>query len=162
MTMSLPRRGGSPALLVLVFGVAGCSSEPPVGVSGTVTVKGAAPKLPGLMISFVSATGAVTTVPVAENGTYMASGLASGETRVGFAFGAAKDKKTGDPSPEDAKEQAERRRAEYDKKMEPRKKAKPNEPPAKVPLPQRYLDPLKSGITTTLKPGDNVLDVDLK
>jgi len=148
--------------MILVCGFVGCSSEPPVGVSGTVTVKGAPPKLPGLMISFVSATGAVVTAPVAENGTYTASGLTSGETRVGFAVGGANDKKTGDQSLADEKDQGERRKAEYDKKIETRKKAKSSEPPVKVPLPLRYLDPLKSGITTTLKPGDNVVDVDIK
>ncbi|MDB5310472.1 MAG: hypothetical protein JWO38_4674 [Gemmataceae bacterium] len=168
MTTSSPRRGGSLALLVLVFGLGGCGNEPPTGVSGTVTMKGAPPKVPGLMISFVSTAGTVVTAPVAEDGTYTASGLASGEMRVGFAVvGAAKDKRTVDQQNDDPKARTERLKAEYDKKLDPKKadpkkKAKPSEPPVKSPIPERYLDPLKSGVTTTLKPGDNTLNADIK
>jgi len=154
-----PRRVGPLALLVLAFGLAGCGGEPPTAVSGTVTFKGAPPKISGLMISFMSTAGTVVTVTVAEDGTYTASGLTGGEMRVGFSVvGKAPPNRT-DRQPEnlsktDPKAQIEREKTRF--------KAEFGKALVKSPIPERYLDPLKSGITTSLKPGDNTLNVDIK
>ena len=169
MSISTPgrpvRRGGFAALvfLALVLPLAGCGGEQTADVSGTVTMNGKPPKIAGLTINFMSPAGKVAVAAIAEDGTYTASGVPVGEVRVGFSVagmaqeGQAKvGKPTGDedPSKVDPKVQIEREQSRL--KMEAGAAVK-------APIRERFLDPLRSGLTTTVEPGKmNNYSPDLK
>jgi hypothetical protein len=64
----------------------GCGGPVKTDVSGTIRVYGQPPKHTGIQVIFVHPDGALVAAPVAEDGTYKAEGVPSGEVRVCFAY----------------------------------------------------------------------------
>jgi hypothetical protein len=158
------RRVAAVALLLLAVPLAGCGGEQTAEVSGKVTINGKPPKTRGLMISFLSSAGKVASAEVAEDGSYAAHGVPVGEVRVGFALVGMSDESSAkagrptgdeDPAKVDPKIQFERDKARLRAETEGRA--------VKAPFPDRFLDPLKSGLTTTVEPGKaNTYNPDIK
>lgn len=147
----LPRGGFLPAALIAVA-TAGCSGDRPASVSGTVSINGQPPRLPGLTISFVTPGGRTVAVPVDGDGKYTAPDLVSGEVRVGFYDLGALPTDGGGP---DAYDRIDR------KAPAPRDKGA-DKGKAAATVPARLSDPLKSGVRTALNPGPNTFDFDIK
>ena len=63
----------------------GCGGGPPGDVSGTVKLRGQAPKLAGLEIVFQSDDGSLVAAPIREDGTYKAEGVPAGVAKVFFS-----------------------------------------------------------------------------
>ena len=71
--------------LVLLVALAGCGGGAAKGdVSGTIKLRGQAPKFTGLQVIFLSPDGTQVAAPVGEDGTYRAE-VPSGEVKVCFA-----------------------------------------------------------------------------
>ena len=139
------------AALTLLIG--GCGKPPKADVAGTVTINGKPPSFEGLAINFLGTDGRPVAALVAPEGTYAVSGVAVGEVRVGFvvtdpagdrAWAAQGQAATGKASPKDR----------------PADEAPAR--PARPRIPERYRDALKSGLTTTTKPGANTYNINLK
>jgi hypothetical protein len=148
-------RAGWLTLLPLVL--AGCGSKERATVEGKVTVDGA-PANVGI-VTFTSVDGksriSAMKAGIQPDGTYRIEDAPLGEVKVSVAplslsqgRGAARRK-------ERIKELVERRKGG---------KEMPGEPaPADsaVPIPKKYASADTSGLTTTLKPGKNVYDIEL-
>jgi hypothetical protein len=142
---------------------AGCGGPDAAEVGGTVTVKGKAPAVPGLTVTFMGADGRPVTAAVNPDGTYRATGVPAGEVRVGFAVAGDADPDkaaagSDKPAPGESPEDAQRRVSD------PRVAAAAARRAAvSAAVPAKYLDPLRSGVTVTLNPGpDNTFDYDIR
>jgi hypothetical protein len=142
---------------VLLVPLGGCSGNKTAEVSGRVRVNGKAPEIPGLMITFMSANGEVVASEVGPDGTYRAKDVPVGEMRVGFSLAGAGQatKRTNAPDKTDPKTRARENVSQL--------KAGSREKSSKLPLPAKFLDPLKSGLVFTVEPGsENTYSPDLK
>jgi hypothetical protein len=139
-------------------------------VTGTVKLKGKAPNLPGLRISFIGESGQPVTAEVAADGTYKAVGVPVGPVKVLVVHLSAeraetrkqaleaRRPKTPDEGRQDQPPSAKTPEAA---KQHTDKKARPL-PPAKGAIAQRYADPAQSGLSFTVEAGKpNVFDVNL-
>ena len=158
------RRGAPLALALGAALLTGCNGEPTGEVSGTVTVKGKAPQVPGLAITFMSTTGKVVSTGVAPDGTYTVTGVPSGPVKVGFAISGAGDEaaaKAGKPSRDDDPSKADPKALHAREKAHIGSLRGGTSPHA--PFPERFLDPLKSGLSTTVNAGEkSTFNVDIK
>jgi hypothetical protein len=77
-----------PLLLGLgaLIGSAGCGGSAKTDVSGTIKLRGQAPKLTGLQIVFLHPDGSMVSASVGEDGVYRAEGVPSGELKVCFTY----------------------------------------------------------------------------
>ena len=66
----------------VLFGPAGCGGPEKAEVSGTISLRGQAPKFTGIQVVFQHPDGVQVGAPVAEDGTYRAAGVPSGEVKV--------------------------------------------------------------------------------
>jgi hypothetical protein len=130
-------------------GVLGCGA-PVAEVSGTIKLHGQQPKVKGLEINFVGADGRFGSATINPDGTYKASAMPGGETKVRFAY-------TPDaPAGKGGRAALARPGA---------KDAEPKAPPNSVknPIPERLRDESTSKITVNLVPAqNNVFDYDIK
>lgn len=123
---------------------AGCAEAPKVGeVTGKVTIKGKAPNIEGLAINFLGADGQPATFPVALDGSYQATGLLAGPSKVGFSVpGSGGGAAAGKPAPGT--------------------KAAPPPKAAKPPIAEQYHDPNQSNLNVTVVSGKSTpFDIDL-
>ena len=142
---------------VLLVPLAGCGGNKTAEVSGQIRVNGKSPEIPGLMITFMSANGEVVATEVALDGTYRAKDVPVGEMRVGFSLAGTGQatKRTKAPDKTDPKTPAMEKVSQL--------KAGSKEKSPKLPLPAKFLDPLKSGLVFTVAPGsENTYSPDLK
>jgi hypothetical protein len=73
--------------LAAMAGAPGCGSGPAKGdVAGTIKLRGRAPQIEGLHVSFMDAEGVQVSAPIALDGTYAVSGVPAGEVRVCFVY----------------------------------------------------------------------------
>lgn len=129
------------SVVVLVLG---CARNSPAEVQGTITIKGHSPKIAGLTISFIGIDGKPVTAPVDSDGKYTIAQAPVGEVKIGF--GVAQAMLTSESSPQDRIRELETKRQVKDAGG----------------FPDKYRDPRTSGITTTLSPGSNTFDFDIK
>jgi hypothetical protein len=134
------RRAASVVVAAAAVWVAGCG--PAVGtVSGTVTQNGR--PVPDVTLSFVSPDGTVNTAQVGTDGTYTVANVPVGPVQV----------------------TVQSTRAVGESEQEVIKKGKSGVAPkaaSKVGLDPKFGDPQTSGLSLTVKAGDNKYDVDLK
>ncbi|WP_193376994.1 hypothetical protein [Frigoriglobus tundricola] len=147
-------------MLVLLCG---CGGQPTADVSGRIAIRGKPPELDRLVVSFVMTDGRSFSGPVARDGRYTVAGVPTGEVKVGFIVPQPREPAhpKGSESPE-----------EQNKPLDPKQKMQELRAAAKSkgaksaaqasPVPEKYRDPLKSGVTTTLTPGSNTFDFDIK
>ena len=64
----------------------GCNSNRTDEVSGTITLKGKAPKVEGLRVCFLGKNGRLASAPVNTDGTYKATEVPTGECQVSFQY----------------------------------------------------------------------------
>lgn len=131
------------------IGIVGCTPSPSSEVSGTIKLRGQAPKVQGLQIVFTASDGRMYSAGIEPDGAYKAEKLPAGEAKVAFAYlppelsnkGKSRLKKVGGSG-------------EMEKEKGPK---------TKDPVPTKLRDPATSGITYTIKSGSgNVFDYDIK
>lgn len=152
---------GSSVLLVAMIAT-GCDGGPPIAtIAGKITRNGQPPKIPHLTISFVGANGKPVTTAVSEDGSFTADPLDVGEMMVGFGIAEEDGSEQAKQPQEGESAESYVNRMKHTKEMgkHRRKVATKSKFPT---LPIKYLDPRTSGITTTLKPGANTFDFDIK
>jgi hypothetical protein len=136
-------------LAALVAAVAGCANGGKADVTGKVTHRGK-PVIFGTVI-LQGPDGIAMTGAIQPDGTYLVQGVAAGPALVGVV----------------SRDPAVRARSSPGRK-EKEDDAPPPPPSGPVldrtkwfPLPEKYEDPARSGLTTTLKAGANTYDIDL-
>jgi hypothetical protein len=138
----LGRWAGVAAAVALAVGPAGCGGGT-ADVSGKVTYKGK-PVTSGSVV-FVGADGVAVAADIKPDGTYAATGVATGAVKVAVSS----------PNPAAAA-------AEPGGRGRGPAPAKPASPPAGwVALPAKYGSPDSSGLSTDLTPGPNTYDIPL-
>ena len=73
------------AFSCVIAGLTGCAparSE----VAGKITLKGQAPKMQGLEVVFTASDGSTKSAPIAEDGSYKATDVPTGEAKVSFGY----------------------------------------------------------------------------
>jgi hypothetical protein len=152
--MTSPRsRYAGPLLLVLVGAVVGCNQPHPADVSGIVRYQGKAVRS-GSVIVFDPA-GGLHPGNINKDGSYTVRGVPSGPVQ--FAVQS--------PEPERPKPPRKAPRKPGDKKEEPIDINLAPEPPSRgdwFALPARYSTPASSGLSTSLNPGANTFDIEMK
>lgn len=146
---SMTVRGGIVLVAGVCFGAIGCGPPPTGGVSGKITIKGEAPKLQGLEITFIAPSGQIVGCPIDEEGNYSATGVPAGQVKVGFSFtrpnAAPSKEKSRFPGKGDAKGNAE---PAHDMKN---------------PIPERLRDGSTSNLTVEVLSGKSQpFDYDIK
>lgn len=145
-------------ITLLATFVAGCGGPETADVSGRITLKGVPPNMEGLTISFMGADGKPSTVLIAADGSYKATGVAVGEMKVGFSD-------TND-SPFMKGPKVGEKKGNGGQKDNAKRKVGPTLADSQTSkasvIPRKYSDPLKSGVSTTLNPGPNTFDFDIK
>ncbi len=141
------------AICCTLIGVAGCGSSPPptADLTGTIKIKGKAPNLEGLEISFLTVDGRLNSASVAGDGTYKTA-LPAGEVKIGFVYtpyvepGSARRGKGAPPMPGKGST------------------AKPKDRPVVPnPFPDYLRDPSTSNLKCNVEAGkNNVFDYDLR
>lgn len=155
---------GPVAFLFLSTLLCGCSGPDTAEVSGKVTLKSQPPKIDGLTMSFMAADGRPVTVLVAEDGSYTATSVPVGEVKIGFRVARLLPPRDDKPKEGESPEAFEKRMKdpkEHFKRIQAEQRAAKASKAATL-IPNRYIDPLKSGVTTTLNPGPNTFDFDIK
>ena len=122
--------------LLAAAALAGCHSNKPLTITGTVTYKGQ--PLPSGIVRFFFGTDRQSMATVEPDGTFAATDVPPGPVKV-----------TVEPDPQAAKHRTMGGGA--------------NEPaPKPVKLPPKYADPATSGLEYTISPGANNLEVKLE
>jgi hypothetical protein len=153
------------ALLLCCCG--GCGPQRTTEVSGTVKLKGKAPNLQGLRISFFSENGEPVSTDVNPDGSYRAVGVPIGTVRVTLVHlspegaearkAAAQARKPKAPSDEGAGDSTS-----TEKKAVQRGKDSRNPYVMASGIPERYSDAMRSQLTFVVEAGKaNIFDVDL-
>lgn len=159
----------------LVVVLTGCGSPPPPtgSLSGVVTVKGKPASVPGLKITFISRTGQVASADVAADGAYTAAAVPAGEIRVGFCIVGDENDGPSEPpggpllppgideasrrpgTPGDVPNAGQRVDVEAMRRWMAQQRAElaRRTQKKKLPLPERFLDPLTSGLVTMVEAG---------
>jgi hypothetical protein len=126
--------------------VAGCQPAPGE-VSGTITLKGKAPNLKGLQISFLAADGRMCGAPIGADGMYTATGVPAGEAKICFVY-------------VDEKVPVKEGRAPV---IKPPSSAKPHGSETKNPIPDALRDASTSKLAINVASGEKtVFDYDIK
>jgi hypothetical protein len=66
--------------------LSGCGGPSTAEVSGTIKVRGQAPKLEGLQIALLGGDGSSVSAAISADGTYKAVGVPVGDVKVGFVY----------------------------------------------------------------------------
>jgi hypothetical protein len=138
-------------------GLLGCGAQPKGEVSGTIKLRGQAPKFHGLQIVFMGEDGSMTSAAINEDGTYKAENVPCGEPKVCFAYF----------TPDAVKEGADFK-ANGRKMMKPDEKKKTPPPkltgrePTTSPVREDLRDASTSKLTAKVEAGKpNTFDYDL-
>jgi hypothetical protein len=129
-------------LMVAALGICGCGGT--ARVSGTVTRDGQTVR--SGVITFVSSDGKGTMAPIKRDGTFVAANVPTGDTLVILVNAMEEPDFTGPVSVSDA--------------------AKPSSKPTTLPrvptvIPEKFAKPESSGLTLTVRSGDNRYDIDV-
>ena len=146
-------------LVVLLGALAGCGgSAEKTDVTGTIKLKGQAPKFTGLQVIFLHPDGTQVAASVNEDGTYRAEGVPGGEVKVCFAYITPEAAQMG----AEFKAGAPRLKKPGDKPEAPKVKAPGTPGPATSPIPQNLRDHTTSGLTLKVESGkSNTFDYDI-
>jgi hypothetical protein len=137
-------------------------------VSGVVRLRGQAPNLDGLQLSFLGKDGRPVMAAVNPDGTYKAVGVPPGEVRVGVVWAPPDEQPTDLAAPKAKLQNQDPSRMSLSQLREwERQRLHPDAvlsaPKHKGPIPERYLDPATSRLTLTVEAGkDNPFDVDVR
>ena len=131
----------------VTIGVTGCTPAP-VEVTGTIKIKGQAPKTKGLQIFFLAADGRTASGDINPDGTYTAKEVPVGEIKVSFVYASADARA--------AKEKGGRLPPKAGKDAEGGSQAD-------NPIPEAYREASTSKVTCTVVAGKpNTFDYDIK
>ena len=142
-------------LLILAL-TCGCSTRPSADLTGVITLRGNPPGVGDLIVSLVSAEGDSFPAEVGEDGKYSASGISPGLVRIGFVVPRRRVSPRSDKEkngPENVKQMLLEKKTAMKKRRPASEAFKP---------PEKYRDPLQSGVTTILNPGPNTFNYDIK
>jgi hypothetical protein len=152
-------RSSALVLLVLFTGLlAGCGGKKTGTVSGKITVKGKAPNIDGLQITFVGEDGRIASGSVSPEGTYTVSGVPVGVCKVGLPVqSSAQAKAPPDRTDDGTVDHKALAKWEAEQKAAAAKEAKSSS------VPQKLRDPLTSGLVVTVVSGETAtFDYDIK
>ena len=145
-------RAAGPLLIGLLIPATGCGSSDTAEVSGVVRYQGK-PVRSGTVMAFDTA-GSPHPTDIRPDGTYALSGIPVGAVQLSVQ------------SPDPTRGVLPPMFALKRKEIQLTPTVSPPRPPVKrngwFPLPAVYSTPASSGLTTTLKPGPNSFDIDLK
>jgi hypothetical protein len=143
----------------VLSGSTGCGSPVKTDVSGTVKLNGRPPKYTGIQVVFQHPDGTLVTAPVAEDGTYKAEGVPSGEVKVCFAYITPEAAQQG----AEAKAGGTRLKKPGGEKDAPKPKAPGTPGPSISPIPEPLRDVSTSNLTFKVEAGKaNTFDYDIK
>jgi hypothetical protein len=144
--------------LGMLAALTGCGERGKADVTGTIKLRGQAPKFAGLQVVFLHAGGAQVAAPVNKDGSFKAEGVPAGEVKVCFAYIPPAVSQQG------AEFQANRGRKPLPSDAGVKSKAPPvvSAAPTPNPLPQSLRDTSTSKLTLTVASGKpSVFDYDI-
>lgn len=151
------------ALLLLAAVLTGCGGPQTAEVSGKITRNGKPLQIERMTISFMGADGKPITVLIEPDGSYSVSGVSVGEVQVGFGVAHKSEPRTDVPKDGESAEAFQKRMKDPEEQLRQlRREQRAEKANAAINLLSKYFDPRTSGVATTLNPGPNTFDFDIK